>query len=319
MAILRLNVPGAKLTEAVVENLVEALRPMALAGLLANVETVRARAQEQGKDGSNTYQQSVLEEMEAQIALGGKVSWFIDSITEANGIEHRRSQYSSAPLPAQLADFTSAVVTVTISAPHDYGPEREIKLHADQWGCRAENSMPTGEIIQTRDVVERILNDAVDASLLEGQMRPFKIFIGHGADSQWKVLQRLLKDSHNFIVEAFESEERAGYGTLSVVEQMVKSSSVAIVVLTGEDQMSDGSKRARENVIHELGFCQGALGIDRTIILLENGVSEPSNIAGLTQIRFPKGSLIDVEDKIVAALNLRKQADDYSQAGRSYA
>jgi predicted nucleotide-binding protein len=118
---------------------------------------------------------------------------------------------------------------------------------------------------------------------------------------------------HGFAVEAFESSERAGIHTLFVVDQMIRSSSVALVVMTGEDEMADGSMRARENVVHEIGYCQGALGIDRTIILLEEGVSEPSNIAGLTQIRFAKNSLIDAHDKILKTLNLHKKAQDFSE------
>lgn len=143
---------------------------------------------------------------------------------------------------------------------------------------------------------------------------PFKVFIGHGGDPQWKYLQRALTDTHNIRAEAFESSERVGYHTLVVVDQMVRSSSVAIVVMTGEDTMPDGSLRARENVVHEIGFCQGALGIDRTIVVMEQGISEPSNIQGLTQIRFPKGALIDVEARIVEAIQQRQQAHDYAYA-----
>lgn len=89
---------------------------------------------------------------------------------------------------------------------------------------------------------------------------------------------------------------------------MVRASTVAVVVMTGEDEMADGSMRARENVVHEVGFCQGALGIDRTIILLENGVSEFSNIAGLTQIHFPAHDLMSIEEELVEALNQRREA-----------
>lgn len=161
--------------------------------------------------------------------------------------------------------------------------------------------------------VQRILDESVLPEP-EVQVPPFKVFIGHGGDPQWRYLQRALIDTHNIRAEAFESSERAGYHTLVVVDQMVRSSAVAVVVMTGEDVMPDGSLRARENVVHEIGFCQGALGIDRTIIVMEDGVTEPSNITGLTQIRFPRGRLIEIEDRIVSAIQLRQQAHTVAQA-----
>ena len=53
----------------------------------------------------------------------------------------------------------------------------------------------------------------------------------------------------------------------------------------------DGSLRARENVIHEIGLFQGKLGFEQTIILLENGCKDFSNIHGITHIPFPKGEI----------------------------
>lgn len=78
--------------------------------------------------------------------------------------------------------------------------------------------------------------------------------------------------------------------------------------------MPDDSLRARENVAHEIGFCQGALGIDRTIVVMEEGISEPSNITGLTQIRFSRGALIDVQDRIIEAIRQRQQAHAFEVA-----
>lgn len=162
------------------------------------------------------------------------------------------------------------------------------------------------------DVVE-VLRQYIDPDLLP---KPplFKVFIGHGGDPQWKYLHRALNRSHGIVAEAFESSERAGYHTLVVVDQLVRSSAVAVVIMTGEDLDDTGNLRARENVVHEVGFCQGALGIENTIIVLEEHVSEPSNIAGLTQIRFSKGRLIDVEDRIVEVLQQRRQVFDYRES-----
>jgi predicted nucleotide-binding protein len=61
--------------------------------------------------------------------------------------------------------------------------------------------------------------------------------------------------------------------------------------MTAEDEQSDGTVRARENVVHEAGLFQGRLGFRKAIVLLEDTCKEFSNINGLGQIRFPKGKI----------------------------
>ena len=73
--------------------------------------------------------------------------------------------------------------------------------------------------------------------------------------------------------------------------EMLDRCSFGFLVMTGEDEHSDGSKHARENVIHEAGLFQGRYGFERAIVLLEEGCEEFSNISGVGQIRFPKGSV----------------------------
>ena len=55
--------------------------------------------------------------------------------------------------------------------------------------------------------------------------------------------------------------------------------------------MADGKVQARMNVIHEAGLFQGRLGFSRAIVMLEDGCDEFTNIAGLGQLRFPKGNI----------------------------
>lgn len=52
-----------------------------------------------------------------------------------------------------------------------------------------------------------------------------------------------------------------------------------------------GRHGGHQTAIHEAGLCQGRLGFERAIILLEDGCAEFSNIHGLGQIRFPKGNI----------------------------
>lgn len=83
---------------------------------------------------------------------------------------------------------------------------------------------------------------------------------------------------------------------------MLGRSSFACLVLTAEDEMADGTMRARRNVIHEAGLFQGRLGFSRAIVLLEEGAEEFSNIHGIQQIRFAKGNIKETFGEVLATL-----------------
>ena len=129
------------------------------------------------------------------------------------------------------------------------------------------------------------------------------VFIGHGRDTQWRDLKDHLQDKHGIRVVAYEVGPRAGLSVKQVLEEMLETSSFALLVLTGEDIHTDGELHARENVIHEVGLFQGQLGFERAIILLEDGVKEFSNILGVNQIRFSKGGIRETFGDVIATLN----------------
>jgi predicted nucleotide-binding protein len=87
---------------------------------------------------------------------------------------------------------------------------------------------------------------------------------------------------------------------------MLDNASFAFLVCTAEDELLDGKQQARANVIHEVGLFQGRLGFERAIVLLEEGCKEFSNIAGLDQIRFPKGKISAAFEDIRRVLEREK-------------
>jgi len=99
-----------------------------------------------------------------------------------------------------------------------------------------------------------------------------KIFIGHGHDNQWRDLKDHLHEKHNIEVVAYEIGARAGLTVKEVLDEMLTTSSFALLVFTGEDEDAEGEMHARENVIHELGLFQGRLGWRKAVILIEDGV-----------------------------------------------
>jgi hypothetical protein len=129
-----------------------------------------------------------------------------------------------------------------------------------------------------------------------------RVFVGHGHDLQWRDLKDHLHEKHGYTIEAFEIGSRAGHTIRDILEDMLQSSSFALLVMTGEDETKDGRMHARQNVVHEAGLFQGRLGFSRAILLLEDGAEEFSNIFGLQQIRFAKGRIRESFGDVLAVL-----------------
>lgn len=295
-----------------------------------SIEPLRADAAELAQGNwhlvSNIYSEATAteyaEKIEGWLADGGHVvhEWW--RLNDRDSIEHSGSTQGSVEVPwDRFEGYRSFRTTMRPAGSFVSKLELRIESAPSYRGNGIKTDVTISAEMDELPVLTAQVKGVLDEYVgpepeLERTVPAFKVFIGHGSDPQWKYLKRTLDDLPDMSAEAFESVQRAGYHTLVVVDQMVRSSSVAVVVMTGEDRMEDGSLRARENVVHEVGFCQGVLGIDRTIVVLEEGVSEPSNIQGLTQIRFPRGRLIDVESQILEALELRRSAHEYQFGDR---
>jgi predicted nucleotide-binding protein len=117
------------------------------------------------------------------------------------------------------------------------------------------------------------------------------VFIGHGHSPLWARVQLFLQNDCRLHVVTFETEPHAGESIVPVLEQMLSKATFAVLVLTSEDQTSDGGTRARQNVVHEAGLFQGVLGFHRAILLVQKGLEEFSNVHGLQHIGFEGDSI----------------------------
>ncbi|ANH69635.1 TIR domain-containing protein [Mitsuaria sp. 7] len=132
--------------------------------------------------------------------------------------------------------------------------------------------------------------------------QPSHIFIGHGRSPLWRELKDYIQDQLRLQPDEFNRVSAPGVTTLDRLKQMMDDAAFAFLVMTAEDEMSDGNKQARMNVVHEVGLFQGRLGFTRAIVLLEEGCEEFSNINGLGQIRFPKGKIAAIFHEVEKVL-----------------
>ena len=128
------------------------------------------------------------------------------------------------------------------------------------------------------------------------------VFVGHGRSPLWRELKDFVEDRLKIPVDEFNSVPVAGVTTTARLSELLDAAAFAFLIMTAEDEQADGSVRARENVVHEVGLFQGRLGFGRAIVLLEEGCQEFSNIHGLGQIRFPKGKISAVFEDVRAVL-----------------
>lgn len=114
-----------------------------------------------------------------------------------------------------------------------------------------------------------------------------KVFIVHGhADA---VKERVARFIHRLGFEAVILSEQANTGQ-TVIEKIEKHSEVgyAVILFTSDDIGGKAGtdarklqKRARQNVVLELGYFMAKLGRRNVCVLFEDGVEVPSDIAGV--------------------------------------
>jgi len=147
------------------------------------------------------------------------------------------------------------------------------------------------------------VHDMVDAKTMKKSER---VFIGHGHSLVWRELKDFLQDRLGLTWEEFNREPTAGQPTADRLQAMLDNSCFAFIVMTAEDEHADKALHARENVVHEAGLFQGRLGFKKAIILLEDGCTEFSNIAGLGQVHFPKGNICASFEEVRRVLEREK-------------
>ncbi|MFH1493363.1 MAG: nucleotide-binding protein [Pseudomonadota bacterium] len=118
---------------------------------------------------------------------------------------------------------------------------------------------------------------------------PRRVFISHGRAPDWREVQAFIEKDVVLPTLELAQEPNQGRTILAKLWESSRQCDSAVIVMTGDDLDAAGQARARENVIHEIGFFQGKYGLDRVCLLHEEGVSIPSNIQGLVYTPFPKG------------------------------
>ena len=126
--------------------------------------------------------------------------------------------------------------------------------------------------------------------IMESNMKP-RIFLG-SSGKQAKMLEEITRGLEDVAdVEPWTTTFNPGRSTLDRLVELSQEVDFAAFVFAQDDwTMMDASQSGqaspRDNVVFEAGLFGGALGIRRTFILHADGSKLPSDLLGLTSVRY---------------------------------
>lgn len=129
------------------------------------------------------------------------------------------------------------------------------------------------------------------------------IFISHGKNKLWLEIQTFIEKDLNYRTIELEQQPNLGRTIIQKLEDETNKCYYAVILMTGDDIINDNEKRARENVMHEIGFLQGKLGLNNVCILYEKDTNIPSNISGIVYLSFENGNIDSVFYKLKRELD----------------
>jgi Predicted nucleotide-binding protein containing TIR-like domain len=151
-------------------------------------------------------------------------------------------------------------------------------------------------------------------------MKP-RIFLG-SSGKQAKLIQALTRGLAEVAeVEPWTSVFNPGVSTLDRLVELTREVDFAAFVFAQDDWTSnpsdatvDGQASPRDNVVFEAGLFGGALGMRRTFILHAKGAKLPSDLLGMTAVRYPDA--LTATDMRTVNQKLRKAIEDEGRLTR---
>src|SRR5687768_11664814 len=125
-------------------------------------------------------------------------------------------------------------------------------------------------------------------------MKP-RIFLG-SSGRQAKLVQALTRGLAEVAeVEPWTAVFNPGVSTLDRLVGLTREAAFAAFVFAQDDWTSNpseatatGQASPRDNVVFEAGLFGGALGLRRTFILHAHGAKLPTDLLGMTSVRYPE-------------------------------
>jgi predicted nucleotide-binding protein len=173
----------------------------------------------------------------------------------------------------------------------DFAPIRTTPAMEMQNGVNQFSRMQLAGLVRDIDHIFEIRANSELAQPISSASIPQRVFITHGRSNDWREVQAFIEKDANLPTLELAQEVNLGSTVIEKLEHNAAKCDSAVIVMTGDDTDAGGQARARENVMHEIGFFQGRFGRKKVVLLHEEGVSIPTNLSGVVYVPFPKGSI----------------------------
>lgn len=243
-----------------------------------------------------------MSEMQATIAKLAGISKAVQAAIEEKvgrgvNLEPRR-YFDSDQVQHYFEQTAKHIDTLRGAAPELFGDFQKIKTTADTefpngQALPAEYQYSRGQMQGLARDINQIFEIRANSDLAPPavEARPRRVFITHGNTNEWTKVQPFIEKDVGLATIELAQEYNGGQ---TIIEKLIANADKcdsAVIVWTGDDVDGAGVPRARENVMHEIGFFQGRYGRGRVILLHEDSVNVPSNLFGLVYSAFPKGTV----------------------------
>jgi len=215
----------------------------------------------------------------------------------AEKLKEPRSRYFDPPIIAEQYEiFSRQTAVLRECLPDIFGdlpqrPEPKSSGTSDYDG-RGYVERPYLEAI-ARDI-EYIFEVESKSNISESTAKlssPRRVFISHGRSEDWRAVQAHIERDLRIPTLELAQEPNRGRTVLQKLSEESDRCNFAVIIMTGDDQIPGDAPRARQNVMHEIGFFQGKFGLPNACLLYEEGTDIPSNIHGLVYVPFSKGNV----------------------------
>ena len=126
-----------------------------------------------------------------------------------------------------------------------------------------------------------------------GSFDPKKVFVVHGHNETIKQTVARTLESIGLTPIILAEQPDKGRTVIEKFESEGNDVGFAIVLLTADDKGRKNKarkmqSRARQNVVFEMGYFMALLGRERVMLLLQEGVEEPSDLKGIVYTKLDK-------------------------------
>lgn len=151
------------------------------------------------------------------------------------------------------------------------------------------------DIKQLQSLINRLSLIPVHSSesqsiTIENKNNMDKVFVVYGHDEVMKLkVEHFLRNELNLDVIALDEQPNNGKTIIEKFEAYTKDCIFAVVLMSPDDDVDvDGQffKRARQNVVFELGYFMAKLGRDKVCVLIHGEIEKPSDISGILYLSY---------------------------------